>query len=261
MTRHNASTSPSRFTIERCDTGAMLTLLFAPGATVEIDLSHEEVDELRALLTSSVPTTAAPSASPKPAPPAADLTATSTPEEPVFTSTSGENAGTLPAVPSPQQLQIIDGALPYLDRLGLTREDLHATLDRPDDEWVDHTGRRAVVLRGDHAIVLGLTDQVVLSILPAARALATKPRPAPPIPHYSGGSGTRYPTSMRELHNLLRARGVRLELTPGGHYQAEYEGRRYNMPYTPSDHKSLPNTIKGLERALHIDLRRDAAAR
>lgn len=158
MTRHNASASPSRFTIERCDAGAMFTLLLAPGATVEIDLSHEEVDELRALLTSSDPTTAAPSASPKPASPATDLTAASTPEEPVFTGTSGENAGTLPAVPAPQQLQIIDGALPNLDRLGLTREDLDATLDRPDDEWVDHTGRRAVVVRGDHALVLGLTD-------------------------------------------------------------------------------------------------------
>lgn len=61
---------------------------------------------------------------------------------------------------------------------------------------------------------------------------------------------------MSELRSLLKTRGATVETTGSGHYLAEYDGHRWILPATPSDHRSLANAIKGAERALGLDLRR-----
>ncbi|MCG7308011.1 hypothetical protein [Brachybacterium sp. ACRRE] len=230
-----------RFTIHWNGTGAHLKLRLSPAATIALDLNSTEVDQLRTLLSppqESTPATpfAARPTSPKPA----------TPDSP-----------NLPNASAPEELAIFDTAVPHMARLGLDRRDLAHILDDPEDEWVDQRGVAAVIVRGDHAIVVGLRDHVIMSVMDSRRAYTRRPRDSEPVPRHHGGSGTRYPTSVPELWNVLRDRGAEVSRTGGGHIEAVYQGKRCTMASTPLDRRSLRNAITHMERTLGLDLRRD----
>ncbi|MFE0025123.1 hypothetical protein [Amycolatopsis sp. NPDC059021] len=82
-------------------------------------------------------------------------------------------------------------------------------------------------------------------------------RAAPPRRHRrrSGGAGTAWPTTWRELRTRLRAAGC--QLSHGGkHWRAHLpDGRTYTLPATASDHRALRNAAHDLI-ALGIDIRR-----
>lgn len=168
-----------RFTLDQVDGASRLSLHLGPGASVSIDLSADEIQELRDLLAGWT------SSDDHPAPEShlnGDEEAPAVPSAPepapVFSTQSGDQD--LDAAPTrPEDLKVLPAVTPHLERLGLTRDDLVTIIDDPEDEWVDASGRRAIVVRGETAVVLSLRDQAVLSVQPASRARESRPQDTP----------------------------------------------------------------------------------
>ncbi|GAA1491576.1 hypothetical protein [Brachybacterium sacelli] len=246
---------PGRFSLRR-DDSSMTLAIDLDTATIELDLSPADVQQLRTLLFLVGQEEKAPSKAdgPRPAPPSIP-SSTPSAAAPVFSTDSGDPIEDTPV--DADSLYVLSSALPYMKRLGLTKQDLIEAIEHPDDEWIDQTGKAAVVVRGEYAAAIGLNDQAVMSAMTSTRARETRPsHDRRPSPKHSGGIGTRYPTTLRELTTLLAARGATVERTGGGHIDVTYQGRRSSLPSTPSDHRSLRNAISTLEKTLELDLRR-----
>lgn len=225
----------------------------AGGLSVDLELTGEELADLEdqlAALHRSRASKAAPSPQQSPAPLPKPVMA------PVF-STSSEGEDDARATRR-GPVRILQFVRPHMDRLGVTDRDVAAVVEDPEDEWIDDTGTKCVLVGDQIGVVLGLPDEVVVSVQPKAWILKTRPQERDRR-RGRGGSGSQYPTTMRELHDVLAERGIVVEPTGGGHKQARRGSRRYTIAATPSDHHSLMNMIKGIERELEVDLRRSAS--
>lgn len=174
-------------------------------------------------------------------------------------STHTGSSSTAPAQVTAESLMILPPAMPFAERFQLSRAALAAIINAPDDEWIAERGNAQVVVGGEVALALSVRDQgVILSIMPARRAYASRPavQGATPARRGRGGQGTRYPTTWRELRHLAKKRGVEVELRPGGHYAFKRGELTYIAPSTASDYRSLRNSIKGIERELGVSLLR-----
>lgn len=222
------------------------------GLSVDLELTGAELADLEeqlAALHRSRASEAAPSPRQTPAPLPKPVAA------PVFsTSSEGEDGA-----PTKRRgpLRILQFVRPHMERIGVTDRDVAAVVEDPEDEWIDDTGTKSVLVGDQIGVVLGLPDEVVVSVQPKAWILKTRPKERDRR-RGRGGNGSQYPTTMRELHDVLAERGIIVEPTGGGHKQARRGGKCYTIAATPSDHHSLMNMIKGIERELEVDLRRSA---
>lgn len=176
--------------------------------------------------------------------------------EPVFSISTGDEIGA--ARPDPSRLQILPAADQYRRQLGLSLDDICDVIADPEDSWVDITGTKCVLVRGHVAVVTGLNNDDVLSVMPRLRAEGSRPtEPQTRIARHSGGSGTRYATTLAELLAQLRDAGATIRSTGSGHYGIRLGTRTATIPSTPSKNpRALRNAVKMLERELKIDLRR-----
>lgn len=230
-------------------------------STITLTLSPDDLADLRAVLaaddapekTADGPTpTPKPSQIPKPEPPAAPAA------EPVFTSISGEDAPADLKV-SPETLRLLHDAKRWAERLGLSNIQLAEIINDPEDEWADETGEKHVYLRDSHAVVVGIGDDTILSVIDRRTAMRRRPEWDSGIRRGHGGVGTRYPTSMGELESIIRNRGASITYVGSGHRRVDFAGRSTTLTTTPSDHRSIRNSITEIENALGLDLRRDSA--
>ncbi|MCZ4326774.1 hypothetical protein [Brachybacterium paraconglomeratum] len=129
-------------------------------------------------------------------------------------------------------------------------------LDSPAEEWTaaTRTGEASVATDGRVAVVVSLDGETVLAVMPHSRAVRTRPGQQG-APRGRGGAGRRHPTSMRELLELLRSHGFTIDRGTR-HIRVSRGGETYTLPSTPSDHRSLLNCVKGLERTFGVALER-----
>src|SRR5690606_23460477 len=100
---------------------------------------------------------------------------------PVFSTVTGDIPPEyLPAL-SGEKLRVLPGVIPFMERFGLDRGDLADIVNDPEDEWLDDEGTKSVHLGSSYAVVLGLEDETVVSVIPRTRALRSKPR-SPGLP-------------------------------------------------------------------------------
>lgn len=83
--------------------------------------------------------------------------------------------------------------------------------------------------------------------------------PAALSPHRakSGGPGRRNPSSTKEMFALLKEHGFSSEIGSKGHYlvtHPDHPGKRFSVPSTPSDKRSLPNCVAQIKRDTGIDV-------
>lgn len=159
-----------------------------------------------------------------------------------------------------EHLWLLDDARYYLESFGLDEQDIVEMIKDPQDFWIDATGGKAVFVAGDFAVVTGKDNYQVLSIMPASRALASKPndtlRPQGPKSKGRKHDGD-YPTSIQDLNKALgKLKGVHVVRLKNSHWRVSNRNGRTVYPSTPSDHRSLINTIKQIEHELKISLRR-----
>lgn len=253
------SPSLSTFDVSHRDDGAQLIIRLSNAATLMVELDETQIDELRDQLErpvrSQIPTPldAKPQPRPIPGPHPAPASPSAPPAAPVFSTRTGQPA---PAAVSPDDLEVFDSAEHYRQRLNISLDDLAAAVNSPDDEWVDEDGVATIVLRDDFAAVIGARTGAIMSVMPATKALEARPSNGGGSPRGRGGQGTRYPTTLPELHKRLADCGATVEHSPNGHFIARHQGAAHTIAATPSDRRSLINVVKSLERELHLDLRR-----
>ncbi|WP_181273574.1 hypothetical protein [Brevibacterium oceani] len=263
-----ASHERGAFALRRTDIGAHLTM----AGLVTLSLTEADLDDLRALLDEAAPAMEAAGGAATASAAAGKssvqtVRSVPTPAElapkcgsaqvPVFSTVTGDEPPESAPLLSAESIKVLPGVQPFVAEFGLDPADLAEIINDPEDEWLDDDGTKSVHLRGDHAVVLGLADETVVSVIPRSRALRNKPV-SPGMPRGRGGQGTRYPTSMNELEELLRARGAEITFVSSGHRRVDFDGRSSTLVTTPSDHRSLRNTITQLEKGLGLDLRRDS---
>jgi hypothetical protein len=155
----------------------------------------------------------------------------------------------------PATMEFLPMAREWADRLGITEKRIAEIWDDPTDEWVaqTRTGEASVVTDGQIAVAVGITDLTILSVTPLDRAEYSRPRQTA-TPRGHGGSGRRYVTSGKELSHQLRELNFEVELQHGGLVKVRKDGKTYTMPATPSDGRSLMNSIKGIESTFDVSL-------
>lgn len=162
----------------------------------------------------------------------------------------------VPADGGEEDFDLLPDARRWAEDLGVADDRIREILEDPAEEWTafSRTGEASVVTDGEIAVVVSLDGKVVLSVARYERAVSSRPREQA-IPRGHGGVGNRYPTTLKDLMSLLAERGCTVD-SSGRHTHVELDGRTFTMPKTPSDHRSLLNTIKGIERELGISLER-----
>ncbi|WP_152351356.1 hypothetical protein [Brachybacterium subflavum] len=227
-------------------------------------LSAPQAAQIRAALEESAGDPAPP-VPPRPAP-------TPVPAPPTPVPTPAEMPASRPAAPNrarprpggpfvppgggEEDFDLLPDARRWAEDLGVADDRIRAILEDPAEEWTafSRTGEASVVTDGEIAVVVSLDGKVVLSVARYERAVSSRPREQA-IPRGHGGVGNRYPTTLKDLMSLLAERGCTVD-SSGRHTHVELDGRTFTMPKTPSDHRSLLNTIKGIERELGISLER-----
>lgn len=240
-----------RFALTMRDDGADLQI----AGILTCALTTGDLADLRTLL-AEVETDGAVRPSPPPSVPTPATIIRQPPRPaPVFSTVTGDPEEAEDPALSPESIDVLPGVRPFLARFGLDREDLASIVNDPEDEWLDYTGTKSIHLGEHHAVVLGLGDETVVSVIPRARALREKPR-NPGVPRGHGGAGTRYPTSMGELETMLAARGATITYVGSGHKRVDANNASATLTTTPGDYRSLRNTITQLESKLGLDLTR-----
>lgn len=240
-----------RFALTMRDDGADLQI----AGILTCALTTEDLADLRILLAKTEPDETI-----KPSPPVAVPTPATIIRQPprpapVFSTVTGDEAAGDDPQLSSESIDILPGVRPFLARFGLDHEDLASIVNDPEDEWFDETGTKSIHLGAHYAVVLGLADETVVSVIPRARALHERPRNTS-TPRGHGGMGTRYPTSMAELETMLKARGATITFVGSGHKRVDHGSAHATLTTTPGDYRSLRNTITQLETKLGMDLTR-----
>lgn len=143
---------------------------------------------------------------------------------------------------------------------GLTNEQVLWAMDDPDIESMMDNGRACALVRGDIGLKVFLDTDTIFGVYEGdvlRRQIAEHERKGDRRRTH-GGNGGRYPTTMGDLISALRDAGCGVEMSNSGHHRVEgpASGRFIVLPSTPSDHRSLMNSIKMAEKELGISLRR-----
>lgn len=148
-------------------------------------------------------------------------------------------------------------AIAWADRLGMTNDIILNILNDPTDEWISNDGKVAIVVRGNLALEVAIDNDQILGAFRAHEAMQRFPRESTISDnrHFSGGRGNDYPNDIRSLIKRLRGLGLHVEYRPSGHYLVKNERGSCTLPSSPSDHRSIINCVKAVERNLGVNLR------
>lgn len=159
-----------------------------------------------------------------------------------------------------ESLRFTRSARDFADKLGVSDQQVVDTWENPDDEWASADGMATVSVRGDVAITVAHDNGCVLAVSTAERAYRLRPEDStPPVPRGKGGSGRRYPSTIDDFYSDLRSRGYEVEVRNAGHVGVTSPwGLTFTGAATPSDHRTLMNTIKRMEAFFGTSFARDS---
>lgn len=155
---------------------------------------------------------------------------------------------------------IIKGAMDWAARHHVPPSVIAQAYRDPEYSYSDpiHAGYIRKV-RGEYCLVVD-KNGVILSILPAHQAaLPIEKTSAIRLPKAKGGKqGNVFPTSFKEISDILTNMGYEVRKLKGGH-QGVYSDDHliYTLPSSSSDYHALKNAISGL-RHVGIDVKKGA---
>lgn len=220
----------------------------------------------------AVSSSAAPRPAPRPTPPPAPaapapVDAGSTrPSASVYTtSTNGTPAPDLPLTAFDAftdgggDVYLIRTARDWAAQLGATDDEIVETIENPVEEWLTDNAEVVCAVGARIGVKVSTSDGAVLAVCRAHDMDRFRPhRLSTAVPRGRGGSGRRYPTDTAALLRLLDERGFTVETRGSGHYGVRPGGwpddQFVTIPRTPSDGRSLLNSIKQIERTFQVSL-------
>lgn len=218
---------------------------------------------------SAVSSSTAPRPAPRPTPPPAPAPvgaeAASSSASVYTTSTTGTPAPALPLTAFDAftdgggDVYLIPTARDWAARLGATDDEIVETIENPVDEWLTDTAEVVCAVGSRIGVKVSTSDGAVLAVCRVHDMDRFRPhRLATAVPRGRGGSGRRYPTDTAALLRLLDERGFTVEARGSGHYGVRPGGwpddQFVTIPRTPSDGRSLINSIKQIERTFQVSL-------
>lgn len=218
---------------------------------------------------SAVSSSTAPRPAPRPTPPPAPAPvgaeAASSSASVYTTSTTGTPAPALPLTAFDAftdgggDVYLIPTARDWAARLGATDDEIVETIENPVDEWLTDTAEVVCAVGSRIGVKVSTSDGAILAVCRAHDMDRFRPhRLATAVPRGRGGSGRRYPTDTAALLRLLDERGFTVETRGSGHYGVRPGGwpddQFVTIPRTPSDGRSLINSIKQIERTFQVSL-------
>lgn len=142
-------------------------------------------------------------------------------------------------------------------RLGIQLDAISDAVLDPEQIWPSQDGRGTVSLRGDVAAVTDGTTGEVIAITNRDTALRKRQEPRTgAVRRSSGGIGSRFPQTISDLLDRLRAAGFEVARESTHHVVTHpAHGGQVTVPKTPSDHRAIPNSVMEIRRTFGIDLR------
>lgn len=176
-----------------------------------------------------------------------------------------------PAEGWPTEDTVISG-VPILARVvdicrsrGIPIEDVVAAVKEPEEKWRARDGNGNMHLRGSIAVLVVDDTREVIAVSRRHVALRIKRQTeqqgsARGSQKAKGtGCGSTAPTTVDDLLARAREAGLQVERTTR-HWQLSRPdgGEKVTVPCTPSDHRSLLNSVAQIRRVLGVDLRTSA---
>lgn len=154
---------------------------------------------------------------------------------------------------------LIPTARDWAARLGATDDEIVETIESPAEEWLTDNAEVVCAVGARIGVKVSTSDGAVLAVCRARDMERFRPHHlATAVPRGRGGSGRRYPTDTAALLRLLDERGFTVENRGSGHYGVRPGGwpddQFVTIPRTPSDGRSLLNSIKQIERTFQVSL-------
>ncbi|MGO1674171.1 hypothetical protein [Agrococcus casei] len=154
----------------------------------------------------------------------------------------------------------VPAAVEWARVLQFSRQQVLEARDSPQSRRMTADSTAWVQVRGDVGVLVGAADSIVLSVFRAEDADRRYP-PARSWGKRSAGSGGSerhgFPETVDELLERARHAGLQCELRPGsGHWRITgTDGRSCTTAATPSDVRSLRNSVMQIRSDLRVDLR------
>lgn len=169
--------------------------------------------------------------------------------------------------PLPRPLRIDEGLVRTVGVDGVDSEQIVLAVADPEDAWTADAGTSDHFRRGGIVVQVRRADNAVIGLFSTPYALSVRPEEYEPALDLAdlaagrsarGGTGTRHPTSRREL--LVRMQEAGFVVTPGsGHGRVthpDHPGLFVPFASTPSDRRFTRHAVAQIRRVFGIDLRR-----
>lgn len=214
-----------------------------------------------------VPATEAPPACPKPSDIASSMTApTALPARDAHVSRPTKGRIDVSAMPITAAeairlhggVSLVPDAREWASRIGADEEAIADVCTAPEEEWLSENAEVFYVIGDGLGLTVSTYDGAVLAVRRASAMDRFRPheRPEVRVPRGRGGSGRSYPQDAEELRQLLVERGFSVDVAQSGHRRVSRDGSSVNISSTPSDHRTVLNEAKKIERHFGVSLRK-----
>lgn len=214
-----------------------------------------------------VPAAEAPPACPKPSDIASSMTApTALPARDAHVSRPAKGRIDVSAMPITAAeairlhggVSLVPDAREWAGRIGADEEAIADVCTAPEEEWLSENAEVFYVIGDGLGLTVSTYDGAVLAVRRASAMDRFRPRERSEVrvPRGRGGSGRSYPQDAEELRQLLVERGFSVDVAQSGHRRVSRDGSSVNISSTPSDHRTVLNEAKKIERHFGVSLRK-----
>lgn len=155
-------------------------------------------------------------------------------------------------------VSLVPDAREWAGRIGADEESIADVCTAPEEEWLSENAEVFYVIGDGLGLTVSTYDGAVLAVRRASAMDRFRPRERSEVrvPRGRGGSGRSYPQDAEELRQLLVERGFSVDVAQSGHRRVSRDGSSVNISSTPSDHRTVLNEAKKIERHFGVSLRK-----
>lgn len=155
-------------------------------------------------------------------------------------------------------VSLVPDAREWAGRIGADEEAIADVCTAPEEEWLSENAEVFYVIGDGLGLTVSTYDGAVLAVRRASAMDRFRPRERSEVrvPRGRGGSGRSYPQDAEELRQLLVERGFSVDVAQSGHRRVSRDGSSVNISSTPSDHRTVLNEAKKIERHFGVSLRK-----